>query len=188
MQGSLWPAFWISAACGALLLMFLLWSIAVPSRRIWPPPQGRANWQFWLVWALVLLLMAGDVTVAIADGNRLELSPPWRATGFALLVLGNALAWWGVAELGGWTTTGLAGPIVTAGPYRFSRNPQYLGDILIAIGVILASESALSILPSLLAALCAFAAPFAEEPWLRHRLGSDYDAYLRRVPRFFGPI
>jgi len=168
------------------MLLALLWSMAVPSRRLWPPPRGNAGWQYWLVWAFIILLIGGDITVAIVDGGSLELGAPYNAIGWTLIVLGNALAWWGVAVLGSRTTTGLAGPIVTTGPYRVSRNPQYLGDVMIAVGIVLASDSALAIWPSALAALCALAAPFAEEPWLRQQLGADYEVYLDRVPRFFG--
>lgn len=188
MDALLWPAFWLATACGALILLALFWSMAVPRLRIWPPPKGNAGWQFWLVWAFVIVLVAGDVVVAIEDTGSLGLAAAWHAIGFALLIMGNVLAWWGVTVLGGSTTTGLAGPIVTARPYRVSRNPQYLGDVMIAIGVVLASGSPLSVWPSALVALCALSAPFAEEPWLRDRLGPAYEAYLHQVPRFFGPI
>ncbi|MCP5412067.1 MAG: isoprenylcysteine carboxylmethyltransferase family protein [Alphaproteobacteria bacterium] len=188
MLSLFWTAFWTTTLSGGLLILLLFWSMAVPSWRIWPPPIGKASWQFWLVWTFVILLVTGDMIVAVLDSGSLGLSALYRVIGIVMIILGNCLAWWGVALLGGWTTTGLAGPIVTTGPYRFSRNPQYLGDALIVIGVILASDSALSICPSLLAALCAFAAPFAEEPWLCNRLGPEYEAYLRKVPRFLGPF
>lgn len=170
MQGLLWPAFWVSTACGALMLVALFWSMAVPSLHLWPPPRGNAGWQYWLIWTLIILLIGGDIIVAIVDGSSLGVGPPYDAIGWTLIVVGNTLAWWGVAILGGWTTTGLAGPIVTTGPYQLFRNPQYLGDVMIAVGIILASNSALDIWPSALAALCALVAPFAEEPWLRQRL------------------
>lgn len=188
MPELLWLAFWSATSSGALLVMLLILSIALPAHRIWPPPNGRASWQFWLVWTLVMLLIGGDVTVAVLDRGTLGLRAAYVTVGIGLIVLGNGLAWWGVAVLGGRATTGRAGALATTGPYRFSRNPQYAGDVVIAIGVVLASDSALSLWPSLLAAVSAIAAPFAEEPWLRRRLGPDYEAYLHRVPRFLSPF
>ena len=36
----------------------------------------------------------------------------------------------------GWkNTSGLKGGFVSDGPYRFTRNPQYVGDIVFFIGV-----------------------------------------------------
>lgn len=171
------------------LLAVLCWSTALPERRIWPPPAGKADGRFWLVWGLVGLLMVGGVTAGILDFGSLGLDGrAWRVAGIVLLVLGNGLAWWGVAILGDRATTGLAGDLVTEGPYRFTRNPQYLGDVLILVGFATVADSWLALWPSLVATASAIAAPFAEEPWLIARFGRAYVAYQRRVPRFLGPI
>ncbi|MCT9000464.1 methyltransferase family protein [Chelativorans intermedius] len=177
--------FLVTTAAAILLVALLCWSVAKPAQRIWPPPSGQAGWQFWLVWALIGLLIVGMLYVGIADYGSLGLDAwPWRVVGGILVVLGNALAWWGVASLGGRPTTGMAGDLVTGGPYRFTRNPQYIGDILIIAGFVLAANSWLALLPAILAAISAFIAPFAEEPWLEARLGDAYCDYKRRVPRF----
>ena len=177
--------FFIAVTSAALLVALLFWSIAKPAQRVWPPPSAQVGWQFWLVWVLVGLLIFATLYVGIADYGSLGLDAlPWRVVGGVLLVLGNALAWWGVAALGSRPTTGLADDLATGGPYRFTRNPQYIGDILILAGFVLAANSWLALWPALLAMISAFIAPFSEEPWLEARLGDAYSDYKRRVRRF----
>lgn len=182
-------AFWTALVCGVLLLWVLFRSIAWPEQRIWPPPEDRAGWQFWLVWVLIVGLVTAIVTVGVQDFGSLGLDGwIWRAAGGILFVLGNLLAWWGVSQLGAVPTTGLHGEFITGGLYRCSRNPQYLGDTLIIAGFVLAANSWLAVWPSLLALACIIGAPFAEEPWLESRFGEAYRTYKKRVPRFLGPI
>ena len=52
------------------------------------------------------------------------------------------------------------------------------------IGFAILSNSILA-LPICIFGMVWFAlAPFTEEPWLQERFGTDYDAYMRNVPRF----
>lgn len=80
----------------------------------------------------------------------------------------------------------LEGPFVEEGPYRYSRNPQYVGDIALPAGYILLTNSLALLLTGLLAIGWFALAPFAEEPWLRARFGRAYEEYLEKVPRFLG--
>ena len=105
------------------------------------------------------------IALGVLDYGSLGLDHwTWPAAGALLLVAGNALAWWGVAALGAAATAGLRGSLVTHWPYRFSRNPQYLGDILITAGFVLLVNSWLTLWPAIVTMLAALAAPFAEEP------------------------
>ncbi|MHA7882082.1 hypothetical protein [Nitratireductor rhodophyticola] len=110
--------FFIAVTSAALLVALLSWSIAKPAQRVWPPPSGQAGWQFWLVWVLVGILIIGTLYVGIVDyGSRGLDAWHWHVVGGVLLVLGNALAWWGVAALGSRPTTELVGDLATGGPY-----------------------------------------------------------------------
>jgi len=75
--------------------------------------------------------------------------------------------------------------LTTTGPYACTRNPLYLGSMLIAFGFAAASRSVL--IAVMLAAL--FAAIYiptirSEEEYLRGRF-AGFDAYCRRVPRLW---
>ena len=186
MNDITFPLYTAALVSSGALLIALLWSIAMPQCRLWPPPDGNANWQFWMVWSLIGILVIAIVGLGSVDQHGIGLAHwGWRAVGAALLLAGNGLAWWGVVVLGAAPTTGLRGSLVMRGPYRYSRNPQYVGDILIVIGFVLLANSPLVIAPATLTLLSAVAAPFAEEPWLKAQFGTDYEQYLQQVPRFF---
>jgi protein-S-isoprenylcysteine O-methyltransferase Ste14 len=76
--------------------------------------------------------------------------------------------------------------LVVHGPYRVVRNPMYIGAILALLGAALFYGS-LSIL--IYAGAFVFATHlfvvFYEEPTLRRTFGSDYEAYCRRVGRWW---
>jgi protein-S-isoprenylcysteine O-methyltransferase Ste14 len=75
--------------------------------------------------------------------------------------------------------------LATSGPYAYTRNPLYLGSIIIAAGFALASRSwwvgviAIVILLSIYVPVI-----HGEEEFLRARF-PEFDDYTRRVPRLF---
>jgi len=79
--------------------------------------------------------------------------------------------------------------LVIRGPYRFVRNPMYIGAILALLGAALFYGS-LSIL--IYAAVFFLATHlfvvFYEETTLRRTFGSDYEAYCRQVNRWWPKI
>ena len=75
--------------------------------------------------------------------------------------------------------------LATTGPYAYTRNPLYLGSIVIALGFIVAARNVWIGV----AALAMFAFIYlpvikAEESYLRATF-ADYAQYARQVPRFF---
>ena len=75
--------------------------------------------------------------------------------------------------------------IVTDGPYRFTRNPGYLGMALVYAGIALASECmwVLAPLPLVLAVIDRGVIA-REERYLERKFGEDYLGYKRRVRRW----
>ena len=73
--------------------------------------------------------------------------------------------------------------LATTGPYAYTRNPLYLGSILIAFGFALAARS-LWIVLALAVLFLAIYWPviLSEEEYLRAHF-SGYESYARRVPR-----
>lgn len=75
--------------------------------------------------------------------------------------------------------------IVTTGPYRLSRNPIYLGLLMVLAGwsLYLASWASLLVLPAFVAYMNRFQI-LPEERVLAARFGAAFDAYLTSVGRW----
>ena len=166
------------------MLAGTIWSWALPDRRIWPPP-GRRSWQYSLVWAGFCTVIAINTLLLVVCWNSWVLQSPLRfAVGIPLVVLGSGLALWGVVAEGVKNSLGLKDGFVASGPYRFTRNPQYLGDIVALVGICVIANSLLLWITHLLTALWCLITPLAEEPWLEEQYGDAYLDYRRRVRRF----
>jgi protein-S-isoprenylcysteine O-methyltransferase Ste14 len=110
--------------------------------------------------------------------------------GFAVSALGEFLRAWGVFYVGSETrVTGDVGAskLVTSGPFAFVRNPLYVGNILIYLGIGIMS---LALFPWLqIVALIWFFFQYTmivieEENFLRDKFGQEYADYCAKVPRF----
>ena len=111
------------------------------------------------------------------------------AVGFVISLLGEAIRFWGVLYAGSETrTTGKAGgtQLVTSGPYAHVRNPLYIGNILIYLGVGIMSNALVPWLQ--LIALFYFILQYRaivsiEEEYLSKTF-SDWKIYCANVRRF----
>ena len=75
--------------------------------------------------------------------------------------------------------------LVVDGPYRFTRNPIYLGMAALYVGlaVLLGLMWALLLLPVVIVAVDRLVIA-REEPYLERKFGTDYVEYKRRVRRW----
>jgi protein-S-isoprenylcysteine O-methyltransferase Ste14 len=160
--------------------------LCYPKLRIWPPP-GKSSWQFWFVWILYTVGALGVSVIGILDWGTLELNH-WSLSliGGGLLLFAVTLGEWGVRTLNVHQTLGLKGALLTKGPYRISRNPQYVAEILIYTGIILVTGSFEALIIGIIMMLWFVMAPLSEEPWLGQQFGKQYEAYRKNVPRFIG--
>ena len=109
--------------------------------------------------------------------------------GWGLMLAGLATRIWGVA---GWYAPGATqqtqGLITNRGPYIYSRNPRYVGNLAMGLGL-----CAIAHLPYLwLPFFCLWGSIHipvihAEEAVLLRRYGNDFQDYLNSVARFWGP-
>jgi protein-S-isoprenylcysteine O-methyltransferase Ste14 len=77
--------------------------------------------------------------------------------------------------------------LVGTGLYRYSRNPIYVADVAILLGIFLVRGELLVLLYVLLFAVAIhFWVVRREEPELRLRFGDEYVEYTLRVPRWLG--
>jgi protein-S-isoprenylcysteine O-methyltransferase Ste14 len=103
-----------------------------------------------------------------------------------LATAGLAYAVWGLAYLRrSFSIIPEARRLVTGGPYKLSRHPVYLGEIVTAIGVNLATAGWLSALAVLYFVVCEVLRIRWEERVLERAFPQEYPEYARSVPRYF---
>lgn len=177
---------WVTLAAQGVLFCFTAVSLLAPAHRVWPPPS-RDSWQFYATWFLSWVTLSGAFLLAVFGENSLGL-PSWLrfGVGMPLLLAGAVVIGWGFRELTLHATLGLGGGLIRSGPYRWSRNPQYVGTCFYLASLVLLSGSHLAGVAGAAVALWFLATPFVEEPWLAERFGEEYAEYCRAVPRFLG--
>ena len=75
--------------------------------------------------------------------------------------------------------------IVSAGPYKFSRNPIYLAMVVLLVGVGVWANSLWLIGMAVVdAILLSWGVISREEAYLRRKFGAEYSAYTERVRRW----
>lgn len=166
------------------LIAMLIWSIYVPRQRIWPPKHSTITRRIGL-WLMTTSVFASGVILGVVDYNALGWPLlPRLLFGIPLLLAGNVVIFWGIATIGSKATMGARDQLRVDGPYRWSRNPQYVADMAIATGWFLVTSSTWVGVLSLSVVIGLLIAPFAEEPWLAETYGDDYERYRQSVRRF----
>lgn len=117
---------------------------------------------------------------------------PWPVQGLGLMVGLGGLTWLLVCFVDFVAARGTPAPIapterlVVEGPYRYVRNPMYVGVIVIILGQTLWHGSPwLLVYGALVWTVTAAFVRMYEEPSLRRQFGSDYVAYQAAVPAWF---
>jgi protein-S-isoprenylcysteine O-methyltransferase Ste14 len=178
--------FGIILAADFLLLLAIAISIFFPKSRIWPPPK-KDSWQQWVSWALFTIVMFGVPLIGILDFQSLGYGHLIRfLVGGFLFALGLGIDLWGTKTLSAQQSLGEKGKIITSGPYRYTRNPQYVGFIILYSGIIILTSSFMALVTGIFAIFLFFIIPFSEEPWLRQQYGKSYEDYCKIIPRFVG--
>ena len=102
-----------------------------------------------------------------------------------LATAGLAYSVWGLAYLRrSFSIIPEARRLVTGGPYSWSRHPVYLGEVMTAIGVNLATAGWLSALAIVYFVACELMRIHWEERILALTFPAEYPEYARRVPRY----
>ncbi len=140
------------------------------------------------LWALIYLVVCAVVSRAL--GWPMVPGLPLPALGIALVVVGFIPPLWAVSlfrregtELN--PTSAANRKLVTGGPFRFTRNPMYLGLVVITLGVAVW----IGAWPMFLAPVAVFATvnwihiPY-EEAKMRRQFAAAFDDYARKVRRW----
>jgi len=184
--------FWTTLTVTSALDVTLLVTLAGPGIQVWPPP-GPDTWQYRLTWTLFALSFAGFLVVGGLDAGSLGLRRWLGETGTLILgstlfMGGTALASYAMGFLGRRGALGLEAELVTEGPFAMSRNPGYVGDLLLIVGYVILTDSRLAGIVGAMGAVWFLLAPLAEEPWLEEQYGESYRRYKDAHPRFLGPV
>ncbi len=140
-------------------------------------------------WVFILTYLAGARVEGRYPALSGEVPLGAKTAGALLLATGVAIAVWAqVLFRRARTTTvpgGTSSSLITAGPYRFSRNPMYVGLILAYVGEagILRQVWPVILLPFVVAYLNWIVIP-VEEGRLRDAFGEAYDRYCSSVRRW----
>jgi protein-S-isoprenylcysteine O-methyltransferase Ste14 len=114
---------------------------------------------------------------------------PWRYLGVALIALAVVFGFWAVG-LFRKADTGVvpfseAKALIVAGPYRYTRNPMYVGmtGILLGTGVLFGSLTPFLVVPVFVAWI-QWRFIHAEEAMMAEVFGTSYAQYKLRVRRW----
>jgi protein-S-isoprenylcysteine O-methyltransferase Ste14 len=140
---------------------------------------------FIAVWiGLVIFASSFDVVFGIAMPASL------RSIGWIFALAGGTL---GLYCVGLFLTTGRGTPapfdppkvFVAKGPYRYVRNPMYVGGVLALVGVsLILSSMSILILAALFWILAHIMVVLNEEPGLKKRFGDSFVRYTHQVNRW----
>lgn len=148
-------------------------------------------WQIFEVVFGVPVVIAAGLQLAVPLAFPRSLLIMAQVAGAALIVCGVALVVLARRELarhGQPTDPGQpTSALVTSGVFAISRNPLYLGGVLVLCGVAMAFDLPwllLSVVPGLVACHIILIVP--EERFLAAKFGDDYRSYARSVGRWIG--
>lgn len=177
---SLWP--W-----GLFVFMLCSWvSLLVVTNRL---GSVRVNdWLFSHRDHLPLPFLAVGVLTRLASSG---LAPGVRRhwmewIGLLLIVVGEGMRIWAVGIVGAATRSSSvnAKRLVESGPYAIIRNPIYMGNFLVVVGLACLAQSWAAVMACAFYFLVVYRRIiYAEERFLLASFGACYEAFCRRVPR-----
>ncbi len=137
------------------------------------------------LYALAALLLGDLLADPMHDALNSHFSD---LVGCALVLAGAALALYSQTYMGrSWrigAASGQLGSIVRTGPFAFSRNPVFVGQAMLFIGLLLVLPSLIQLALTLSLILAVHLQVRIEERVLEHDLGADYHNYRRDVRRW----
>jgi len=112
----------------------------------------------------------------------LQLGTAWLISGLVIYLFGIVFTLTAILNF----ATSPKDKVITKGLYRFTRNPTYVGLILMYAGVGIACSSWLLLLLTAVLIILLNAVLPSEERYCLYRFGDDYRKYKNRTPRWIG--
>jgi protein-S-isoprenylcysteine O-methyltransferase Ste14 len=151
-----------------------------------------APWNYWLhldsirTWQLLAAWPARSGWISFSTATIIVL-----LMGIACALIGALLRTWGTAYLSPSVVQDHAmhgEAVIAAGPYRYVRNPLYLGNLIHTFALALLMPPSGAIFCILAISLFQLRLIAAEESFLNAKLGEPYTAYCAKVPRLVPAI
>jgi protein-S-isoprenylcysteine O-methyltransferase Ste14 len=120
-----------------------------------------------------------------------ESTPLTLIIGFAVALVGELIRFWGVSWAGSETrsTGGVGGTfLIISGPFAYVRNPLYVGNILMYLGLGIMSYALFPYLQIVAIIFFLFQYYYIvreEEKYLREKFKEEYQDYCKNVSAFF---
>lgn len=139
-----------------------------------------------------VLVVAGLMWVLAATAPGLDFTSPWSSlVALVIAATGSAFALLGVREFRSAGTTvdprvpDQSSSLVVRGVFRISRNPMYVGFLLVLIawGIVLSNLASLALLPAFVGYMNRFQI-LPEERHMRENFGEAYRQYETKVRRW----
>ncbi len=168
-----------------LMLLLVVSTYRRGSSRVWPPKSPvilAIGWIWYLsafTAALWLSFFKSPLQMPLSD-------LPWKILGWTLIMVSIILGMWAVAAFRSIrrVSGGRVDTLITWGPYRYVRNPQYTSLMLLLLGITLVQNSFYFLLFSVLEAATFHMIALLEERELERIFGEEYLRYKRDVPRY----
>jgi len=128
----------------------------------------------WIVWLLAVIY-----SVFLP----LQLGTIWFYVGLPIALMGLITF---TLVIVSFATTPLNDEPLTKGLYRYSRHPMYITQLVMFIGVGIASASWVFLLFSIVYTILSFVIAIPEERFCLERYGDVYRQYMNRTPRWIG--
>lgn len=160
----------------AIIVFMGFWSPWIGNRNAW---AGLGPHVALLEWLALRISRLGVATFSVAVPTVIVVAALCAAVGAALRI-------WGTAYLGAGTVQSLhmqAGSVVANGPFRYVRNPLYLGLWFMVAALAFLMPPTGALVAMVFITVFQLRLILGEEAFLEQQLGEPYLAYKRAVPR-----
>ena len=168
-----------------LLLALPVSAAALLYARVEYRHHGRLTWAGFTL--LCIMILVPNIVLGYAMRYALP-STPIEYLGYLVGLVGVVLMLMGIIAFRSLAKVCCfdATTLTDAGPYRWGRNPQYIGLILFLLGFAIFDWSHWRLAPLVVQAINLHLLVLVEEEHLRRVFGDAYAAFCRATPRYLG--
>jgi protein-S-isoprenylcysteine O-methyltransferase Ste14 len=168
---------WIFMLCHLLLYIPLMLFAKEQTKEMESPKGGIARWLYPVITILWVIAIIYSIFVPLRLGTA------WFYVGLPIFILGFIGQ---VAVCASVCVTRVGEKPIAIGIYRFSRHPYYVTQLVMYIGIGVASASWLLLLFAAVYSYLHFIMAVPEESQCLEKYGDAYREYMNRTPRWIG--